>query len=184
MKLFILFYLSHSLLCTPVYGDHDGQQDDDRDHQDTEAKTIDQIAQDSVRISDQLFAHLTAAHPNKNILFSPLAISDALSFLFRNDKSKTLQVGDGLSFQNPSASEETNNEGDQELLNIVNQPDSDPKVDVTNNLFIDNNVKPLDFQNIEEAAKLEKSNGKMEDSLNNLDPQTVPVLVNTISFKW
>ncbi|KAM4012955.1 alpha-1-antitrypsin-like protein GS55-MS isoform 1-T2 [Anomaloglossus baeobatrachus] len=211
MKLLIFLCLSQALLWALVCGDHGGPHDDDHDHHDhhdNEAEALQQISAASLKFSYKLYYHLAAAHPDDNFFFSPLSISIAFSLLSLGAKSKTLsQIQEGFCFNTSVTSEETIHKGFQKLLNIINQPKSGLQLDSANALFIDNKLKVLDkfledakkfyqsdaistdFHKVEEALEqinsyVEKNtNGKIKDLLDDLDPMTVLVIINTIFFK-
>nr|WPH60714.1 alkaloid-binding globulin [Epipedobates tricolor] len=209
MKLFIFLCLSQALLCTLVCGHHGGpHDDDDHDHHHNETETFLQLTTANVKFSYKLYYHLAAAYPNDNLFFSPLSTSIAFSLLSLGAKSKTLhQIQEGFSFNTSLISEQAIHKGFQKLLNILNQPKSGLHLDIANALFIDNKLKILDkfledakkfyqseaistdFQKAQEALEQinsyveKKTNGKIKDLLDNLDPLTALVIVNTIFFK-
>lgn len=212
MKFFIFLCLSQTLLCTLVCGHHGGpHDDDDHDHQDhhhTEAQDFLQIAPANVKFSNKFYSHLAAAYPGDNLFFSPLSISIAFSLLSSGAKSKTLsQIREVFGFNTSLTSEETIHKGFQQLLHTINRPKSDLQMDSANALFVDNKAKLLnefldgakkwyqseaistDFQQPKEAVKQindyveEKTKGKIENLLEDLDSSTSLVIVNTISFK-
>ncbi|XP_056402785.1 uncharacterized protein LOC130295746 [Hyla sarda] len=210
MKLFTFLCLSQVLLCTLVCGDHGGPHDhDDQDHDDhDEAKALSQVAQSNICFCYKLHQHLAAAYPNDNIFYSPLSISMAFSLLSLGANANTLsQIREGFGFNTPLVSEETIHKGFKQLLNFIDQPERNLNLNIANALFIDNKQKLLekfldgakkwyhseaistDFLKTAEAVKQinsyveKKTNGKIEDLLDNLDPLTVLVIVNTILFK-
>ncbi|KAM3920344.1 alpha-1-antitrypsin-like [Leptodactylus fuscus] len=211
MKLYLFLCLSHALLCKIVYGHHGGPHDDDHDHQDytnTESKAFLRIAPANVMFSHKFYSHLAATYPDDNLFFSPLSISTAMSMLALGAKSKSLsEIREGLCFNTSLTSEETINNGFQQIAKIINQLKSDLQLNSANAVFIGNNLKAVqkflddtknffqseaisvDFHKAQEAVSLinsyveKKTNGKIKDLLDSLDPLTALVIVNTIYFK-
>ncbi|XP_075700432.1 alpha-1-antitrypsin-like protein GS55-MS [Rhinoderma darwinii] len=211
MRLFLFVCLSQALLCTLVCCHHGGPHDDDDDdhnHHASEAKAFLQVVPANIKFSYKFYSHLAAAYPHDNLFFSPLSISIAFSLLSIGAKSNTLsQIREGFGFNTSLVSEEDIHKGFQQLLHIINQPKGDLQLDIANALFIDNKQKLLDkflddaknlyhsevistdFQKIKEAVEQinsfveKKTNGKIKELLDSLDPLTVLVIVNTIFFK-
>ncbi|CAJ0947610.1 unnamed protein product [Ranitomeya imitator] len=212
MKLFVFLCFSQALICAFVCGHHGGPHDDDHDHDghhhNNEPEALLQISSANLKFSYKLYYQLAAAHPNDNFFFSPLSISTAFSLLSLGAKSKTLsQIHEGFGFNKSLVSEEMIHKGFQKLLNIINQPKSGFELDSANALFIDTKLNLLnkflddakkfyrseaistDFHKVQEALEQinsyveKKTNGKIKDLLDNLDPMTALVIVNTIFFK-
>ncbi|XP_073434175.1 alpha-1-antitrypsin-like [Dendrobates tinctorius] len=212
MKLFVFLCFSQALICALVYGHHGGPHDDDHDHDghqyNNEPEALLHISSANLKFSYKLYHQLAAAHPYDNFFFSPLSISIAFSLLSLGAKSKTLsQIDEGFGFNKSSVAEEMIHKGFQKLLNIINQPKRGLQLDSANALFIDTKINVLskflddakkfyrseaistDFHKVQEALEQinsyveKKTNGKIKDLLDNLDPMTALVIVNTIFFK-
>ncbi|XP_077105698.1 alpha-1-antitrypsin-like [Ranitomeya variabilis] len=212
MKLFIFLCFSQVLICTFVCGHHGGPHDDDHDHDgqhhNNEPEALHQVATEIFKFSFKLYYQLVDAHPDDNLLLSTLSIAKALALLSLGAKSKTLsQIHEGIGFNKSSVSEETIHKGFQKLLNIIKQPKSGLELDSTIALFIDSKLDLLnkflddaqkfyqseaistDFHKVQEALEQinsyveKKTNGKIKDVLDNLDPMTVMMITSTIFFK-
>ncbi|XP_073494425.1 alpha-1-antitrypsin-like isoform X1 [Phyllobates terribilis] len=213
MKLFVFLCFSQALLCALVCGHHGGPHDDDHDHHDqphhkNESEALLPISTANLKLSFKLFYHLAALHPHENFFYSPMSISIAFSLLSLGAKSKTLsQIHEGLGFNTSSISEEMIHKGFQNLLKIIKEQKDGFKLDIANALFIDNKLNLLekfiddakkfyrseaiatDFHKVQEAVEQinsyveKKTNGNIKDLLDNLDPLTTLVIINTISFK-
>uniref|UniRef100_A0A8C0J1S8 Serpin domain-containing protein n=1 Tax=Chelonoidis abingdonii TaxID=106734 RepID=A0A8C0J1S8_CHEAB len=144
----------------------------------------------------------------KNIFFSPLSISTALSMVALGAKSTTLtQILEGLAFNLTEIEEKEIHEGFRDLIHWLNRPDSEVQLNLGNALFVDENlillqkfsedIKSLyeaeafhsNFQNSPEAEKQindyieKKTHGKIANLVQGLDPFTLMVLVNYVYFK-
>ncbi|XP_063803659.1 alpha-1-antiproteinase-like [Pseudophryne corroboree] len=212
MKVFLIGFLSQALLCSLVLGHHlNGEHHDDDHDDDHHAKKINpihRIAPYNANFANNLFSHLAAKYPTNNLFFSPLSISVAFSMLSLGAKSHThSQILEGLGFNTSALLAEDIHKGFQQLLHIFSQPNDDIQLSMANALFVNKEIKllekflddaknyyhsetvPTDFQNSEKAKNLinnyveKKTNGKIKDLLDSVDPATVLVLLNTIFFK-
>ncbi|NXN19737.1 A1AT2 antiproteinase, partial [Indicator maculatus] len=145
---------------------------------------------------------------NKNIFFSPLSIATAFAMLSLGARSNTLsQLHKGLFFNLTEMEEQEIHQGFQRVLQLLNNPQREDQLSLGNALFIDDRLKLLEnfldgvtnfyyseaissnFQSLPEATKeinkyIEtRTHGKIVDLLENLDEDTMMVLVNYIFFK-
>ncbi|XP_073494423.1 alpha-1-antitrypsin-like protein GS55-MS [Phyllobates terribilis] len=213
MKLFVFLCFSQALLCALVCGHHGGPHDDDHDHHDqphhkNESEALHQMSTATFKFSYSFFYHLAASYPHDNFFYSPMSISIAFSLLSLGAKSKTLsQIHEGLCYNTSSNSEEMIHKGFQKLLKIFKGQKDGFKLDMANALFTDNNLNLLeefkdkvkkfyqseaiatDFHKVQEAVDQinsyveKKTNGNIKDLLDNLEPLTALVIINTVFFK-
>ncbi|XP_077124650.1 alpha-1-antitrypsin-like protein GS55-MS [Ranitomeya variabilis] len=211
MKLFIFLCFSQALICAFVCGHHGGPHDDDHDHDgqhNNEPEASHQVVTGILKFSFKLYYQLVDAHPDDNLLFSPLSIAKAFALLSLGAKSKTLsQIHEGIGFNKSSVSEEMIHKGFQKLLNIIKQPKSGLELDSTIALFIDSKLNILkkflddaqnfyqseaistDFHKVQEALEQinsyveKRTNGKIKHLLDKLDPLTVMMITSTMYFK-
>ncbi|XP_004635222.1 alpha-1-antiproteinase S-like [Octodon degus] len=162
------------------------------------------------------FAHsmyrvLAQQSNTSNIFFSPVSVAIAFAMLSLGTKGDThAQILRGLEFNLTEIAEADIHEGFQNLLHILNRPNSKHQLTTGNGLFVNKNLKllekfsedvkniyhaeafPTNFEDSAEAVKqinayVEKgTQGKIVDFLKDLDKDTVLALVNYIFFrgKW
>ncbi|XP_073498324.1 alpha-1-antitrypsin-like protein CM55-MS [Phyllobates terribilis] len=213
MKLFIFLCFSQALLCALVCGHHGGPHDDDHDHHDephhkSESEALHQISTANLKFSYNFFYHFATSYPHDNFFYSPMSISIAFSLLSLGAKSKTLsQIHEGFCYNRSTISEEMIHKGFQNLLKIFKDQKDGFKLDMANALFTDNNLNLIeefkdkakkfyqseaiatDFHKVQEAVEQinsyveKKTYGNIKDLLDNLDPLTALVIINTIFFK-
>lgn len=154
----------------------------------------------------KLYRKLASNSPNKNIFFSPFSISLAFSMLSLGAQDSTLdEIKKGFNFRDMP--EKDLHEGFHYLIHRINQEGQDLKLQLTNTLFIDKklqpqkkfmtNIKneyntdtiPTNFQNLEDTRKQindyvsQKTQGKINNLIKNIDPGTVMLLTNCIFFR-
>ncbi|XP_010002035.1 PREDICTED: alpha-1-antitrypsin-like [Chaetura pelagica] len=166
------------------------------------------IAPSNADFAFRVYKQIREETGNKNIFFSPLSISTAFTMLSLGVRSNTLsQLHKGLAFNLTDMEEQEIHAGFQRILQLLNDPHREDQLSMGNALFVDDRLKLLkkflddvrnlyyseatstSFQNPPEAIKeineyIEtKTHGKIVDFLQDLDPQTVMVLVNYVFFK-
>ncbi|XP_074854835.1 alpha-1-antitrypsin-like [Carettochelys insculpta] len=166
------------------------------------------IALSNAAFAFRFYKQVTSDAAEKNIFFSPLSISTALAMVALGAKSTTLtQILEGLAFNLTEIEEEEIHEGFHNLIHSLNRRDSEVQLNLGNALFIDEKLKLLEkfledvkrlyeaevsssnFQNSSEAEKQindyieKKTQGKITNLVQGLDPLTVMVLINYIYFK-
>ncbi|XP_038401560.1 serpin A12 isoform X1 [Canis lupus familiaris] len=154
----------------------------------------------------KLYRKLVSNSPRKNIFFSPLSISAAFSMLSLGAQDSTLdEIKQGFNFRNMP--ERDIHEGFHYLIYRMNQGSQDLELHLRNTLFIDQklqpekkfltNVKnlysadtvPTNFQNLGDTRKRindyvsQKTQGKINNLIKNIDPGTVMLLTNCIFFR-
>lgn len=156
----------------------------------------------------RFYRQATAQAPGKNIFFSPVSVSAAFALLALGSRAATqAQLLEGLAFNLTNNREEEIHRGFHHLLLLLNRPGSQVELSMGNTLFMDKHLKPLttflkdikklykgeiissNFQNSTEAKKeinehmKNKTHGKINQILKDLDPNSLMVLVNYIYFK-
>ncbi|KAM5129320.1 uncharacterized protein ACMZJ9_019817 [Mantella aurantiaca] len=206
MKVFLVACLSQALLCTVVFGD---EVNEEEHHDDNVVDyPLQKIVPGNIKFSFSLYAYLAEKYPKDNLWFSPMSISLLFSMLSVGAKGQTRdQMYNALGFNMSAISEEDINRGFQNLLQVLNEPNTDLELSSANAIFVDQHAKlvekfsedlknfykseaiSMDFQD-GEGAKTQinsyvekKTNGKIKDLLQSLSPQTLLVLINTIYFK-
>ncbi|KAM6202682.1 serpin A12 [Rhynchocyon petersi] len=153
----------------------------------------------------KLFKKLAARNPNKNIFFSPLSISMAFSMLCLGAEDSTLsEIRQGFNFK--ELPDKDVHEGFHYLIQRLNRGGQN-KLDLGNLLFLDQRLQPerkfltdvkdlynaetipADFHNLEVTQKKindyvnQKTHGKVNNLIQNIDPGTVMLLVNYLFFR-
>ncbi|XP_054423053.1 alpha-1-antichymotrypsin [Pteronotus mesoamericanus] len=199
-------------LCPAVHGlavDMLHQQDLTKEDQHKEMPVDHlRLASSNTDFAFSLYKQLALKNPQKNVVFSPMSISMALAFVSLGARGTTLtEILGGLKFNLTEISETEIHQGFQHLLHALNQSKSLMQLSVGNAMFVDGKLTLLDkfrddakalyaseafstnFRASATAKKLindyvkEKTQGKILDLIQSLDPSTVMVLVNYIFFK-
>ncbi|KAJ1069878.1 PREDICTED: serpin A12 isoform X1 [Capra hircus] len=169
-------------------------------------RTAQELAKRNTDFGLKLFKKLSFSSPDNNILFSPWSISMAFSMLSLGAQDSTLaEIKEGFNFRN--IPEKDLHEGFHYLIHRLNQRNQDQRLGLGNALFIDQKVKPqqkfltevknmykadtipTNFQNSENAQKQinnyvrQKTQGKINNLVKNIDPGTVMLLINYIFFR-
>ncbi|XP_055981804.1 thyroxine-binding globulin [Sorex fumeus] len=155
-----------------------------------------------------LYRSFTVENPQRNIFFSPVSISAALAMLSLGACSSTqTQILESLGFNLTDTPTSEIQQGFQYLMCSLNFPKKELELQMGNSLFIGKQLKPLakflnevkrfyetevfstDFSNISAAQQeinshVEKqTKGNVVDLIQDLQPNTVMILVNYIHFK-
>uniref|UniRef100_A0A4W2BPC1 Serpin domain-containing protein n=1 Tax=Bos indicus x Bos taurus TaxID=30522 RepID=A0A4W2BPC1_BOBOX len=166
------------------------------------------LASSNTDFAFSLYKQLALKDPNKNVIFSPLSVSIALAFLSLGAHGPTVtEILEGLKFNLTETPETEIHQGFQHLLQTFNQPSNQLQLSVGNAIFVPEELKLLDkfrkdaeafyasevlsinFKDSEAAVKLineyvkNKTHGKIEKLLNDLDVLTNLILLNYIFFK-
>ncbi|XP_009688044.2 alpha-1-antitrypsin-like [Struthio camelus] len=156
----------------------------------------------------RFYRQATTEAPSRNVFFSPVSISVGFALLALGSRSATqTQVLEGLAFNLTEIREEEIHNGFRHLLLALNRPDSQTQLSMGSALFMDKHLKPLkkflkdskklykakvissNFQNSTEAESeindyiKNKTHGKVNQTVEDLDPDILMVLVNYIYFK-
>uniref|UniRef100_A0A670HZT2 Kallistatin-like n=1 Tax=Podarcis muralis TaxID=64176 RepID=A0A670HZT2_PODMU len=163
------------------------------------------IVQGNADFAFRFYHHVASETAEKNIIFSPLSISAALAILSLGAQNTTLsQLLLGLGFNQSDTSEQEIHEGFHHLLHMLNLPNAEIKLSIGNALFTNDQVKlvkkflddakhfyeadvlPTNFMNPAVAESQingyikNKTNGKLDDVVQGLDPEAVMIIVNYI----
>ncbi|XP_036986103.2 serpin A12 [Artibeus jamaicensis] len=165
-----------------------------------------QLSRRNMDFGFKLYKKLASASPSNNILFSPVSISTAFSMLCLGAQNSTLaEIQQGFNFRNVPAKEL--HEGFHYLIQRLNQDNQNLHMHLKNILFIDKRLRPdkrfitnaknlynaesipTNFQNKENARKKindyvsQKTQGKINNLIRNIDPGSVMLLINCILFR-
>ncbi|XP_053835181.1 alpha-1-antitrypsin-like [Vidua macroura] len=200
----------HSLTQTDHHTDQPEATDPQEQHSlEVDAlKSCQRIIPSNTDFAFQFYRQATTQEPDKNVFFSPVSISAALALLALGSRgSSQAQLLEGLAFNLTSIQEEEIHDGFRQLLRLLNRPGSQVQLSMGNTLFIDKHLKPMktflkdikklyrgkavssSFQNSTEAKKeindyvKNKTHGNIKQILEDLDPNTLMVIVNYIYFK-
>ncbi|KFW10852.1 Alpha-1-antiproteinase F, partial [Eurypyga helias] len=153
------------------------------------------------------YKEISSRENSGNIFFSPLSISTAFAMLTLGARSDTLtQILKVLSFNPQQISENEIHEGYRQLMQMVNRKNGGLQLNMGNVLFVLDRLKPQDkflsnlrnffegeaypmnFKRADQAQiKINeyvagRTNGKIKDLINNLDPLTEILLISYIYF--
>ncbi|XP_041615962.1 corticosteroid-binding globulin-like isoform X2 [Vulpes lagopus] len=194
------FWLSTSDLLTVQAKDPDTDVTKSSSHRDLAPKNVD--------FAFNLYRHLVASSPDKNVFISPVSISMALAMLSLGACGYTrVQLLQGLGFNLTKMSEAEIHQGFRHLRHLLEKSDTMLEMTMGNALFLDRSLELLepfsadtkhyydleawatDFQDgtgasrqINEYIK-NKTQGKIVDLLSKLDSSAMLILVNYIFFK-
>ncbi|NWW39784.1 A1AT protein, partial [Panurus biarmicus] len=177
-------------------------------HERDPLKSCQRIVSSNTDFAFQFYRQATTQEPGKNIFFSPVSISTALALLALGSRGTSqAQVLEGLAFNLTNIQKEEIHDGFRQLLLLLNRPGSQVQLSMGNILFMDKHLKPTktflkdikelyrgkavssSFQNSTEAKKeindyvKNKTHGNINQILDDLDPNTLMVIVNYIYFK-
>lgn len=185
---------------------HQAEQDTVVDSRANTASLVNAANKEFVfRLYRKLAAH--ADSQGKNIFYSPFSVSTALAALSVGARGEThQQLFSGLGYNNTLLTQENVNQAFQMLLNRANEA-TRGFISSGTAVFVDNKFKPqpefletlrqsyladgfnVDFTNTTDSANTineyvkEKTNGKIDKLVSNLDPSTVMYLISYIYFK-
>ncbi|NXY43497.1 A1AF antiproteinase, partial [Ceuthmochares aereus] len=153
------------------------------------------------------YKEIASRDKSGNIFFSPLSISTAFAMLTLGARSDTLtQILRVLSFNPREISENEIHEGYRQLMQMVNRKNEVLQLNMGNVLFVLDRLKPqqkflndlrnfyegeaypMNFKRADQAqVKINeyvagRTNGKIKDLINNLDPLTEILLISYIYF--
>ncbi|NWY25074.1 A1AT protein, partial [Pheucticus melanocephalus] len=156
----------------------------------------------------QFYRQATTQEPDKNIFFSPVSISAALALVALGSRgSSQAQLLEGLAFNLTTIQKEEIHHGFGQLLRLLSRPGSQVQLSMGSTLFMDKHLKPMktflrdikklyrgkavssSFQNSTQAKEeindyvKNKTHGNINQILEDLDPNTLMVIVNYIYFK-
>ncbi|NWX47836.1 A1AT protein, partial [Steatornis caripensis] len=177
-------------------------------HEGDPLESCQRIVPSNTEFAFRFYRQATTQEPGKNVFFSPVSISAAFALLALGSRATSqAQVLEGLAFNLTNTQEEEIHGGFHSLLLLLKRPDSQVQLSLGNTLFVDKHLKPLktflkdikklykgkvvssNFQNSTEAKKeindhiKNKTHGIINQILEDLDPNTLMVIVNYIYFK-
>ncbi|XP_053553491.1 serine protease inhibitor A6 [Bombina bombina] len=191
---------------------HDITQEQKSEHnEEKHTKALEAIATSNAQFAIDLFKHLVSSHEDQgpeNMVFSPISISTAFAMLSLGAKSVThKQILEGLRLNETNLQAEEIHEAFEHLIEALNKPKSNLQVNIGNAAFVQEKLNLLksfvhevehhyhaevltaDFpkpkvaeQQINEYVK-NKTEGKIEEAVHDLDPQAKLLLLNYILFK-
>ncbi|TDH13361.1 hypothetical protein EPR50_G00056830 [Perca flavescens] len=193
-------------------GHHHLGHDDDKTIQDTvvdgSANSVSLVTEANQEFSFRLYRKLAADADSqgKNIFFSPASVSTALAALSVGARGEThRQLFSGLGFNSSLLTQTDVDQAFQRFLQRANNTSQDTTEGTA--VFVDNRFKPkpeflqtlkqsyltdgfnVDFTNVTESADTinkyveEKTNGKIDKLVEDLDPNTVMYLISYIYYK-
>ncbi|NWY91215.1 A1AF antiproteinase, partial [Loxia curvirostra] len=153
------------------------------------------------------YKDISSRENNGNVFFSPLSISTAFAMLTLGARSDTLtQILRVLCFNPSQISGNDIHEGYRQLMQIVNRRNGGLQLNMGNVLFVLDRLKPqerflsalrnfyegeaypMNFKRSDQAQLkineyvARRTNGKIKDLINNLDPLTEILLISYIYF--
>ncbi|NXS38532.1 A1AT protein, partial [Pomatostomus ruficeps] len=200
----------HSLTQTDHHSDQPESTDPQEQHspQGDPLESCQKIIPSNTDFAFQFYRQAITQESSKNIFFSPVSISAAFALLAMGSRGTSkAQVLEGLAFNLTSIQEEAIHDGFRHLLLLLNRPGSQVQLSMGNTLFMDKHLKPKktflkdikklyrgkvvssSFQNSTEAKKeindyvKNKTYGNINQILEDLDPNTLMVIVNYMYFK-
>ncbi|KAM7024480.1 alpha-1-antitrypsin-like [Acridotheres tristis] len=206
----VLHLSAHSLTETDHHPDQHEPTDPQEQHSHGEdpLESCQRIVPSNTDFAFQFYRQAAAQEPAKNIFFSPVSISAALALLSLGSRgSSQTQVLEGLAFNLTNIQKEEIHRGFGQLLLLLSRPGSQVQLSMGSTLFMDKHLKPMksflkdikrlyrgkavssSFQNSTEAKKeindyvKNKTCGNINQILEDLDPNTLMVIVNYIYFK-
>ncbi|NXD24890.1 A1AT antiproteinase, partial [Spelaeornis formosus] len=153
------------------------------------------------------YKEISSRENNGNVFYSPLSISTAFAMLTLGARSDTLtQILRVLCFNPHQISENDIHEGYRQLMQMVNRRNGGLQLNMGNVLFVLDRLKPqekflsslrnfyegeaypMNFKKSDQAQLkineyvARRTNGKIKDLINNLDPLTEILLISYIYF--
>ncbi|XP_049625813.1 serine protease inhibitor A3N-like [Suncus etruscus] len=166
------------------------------------------LARSNTDFAFSLYKLLATQNPGDNVIFSPLSVSVALALLALGARGNTqIETLQGLKFNLTQLSEAEIHQGFHLLLSHLSKPGTHLQLNMSTAVFVDQQLHllesfqqeaqtlytadafPTNFQDPPAAEKLindyveQKTQGKIQELVKDLDPQTVMVLVNCLFFK-
>ncbi|XP_017713366.1 PREDICTED: serpin A12 [Rhinopithecus bieti] len=171
-----------------------------------ERKAAKELTRQNMDFGFKLLKKLASNNPGRNIMLSPLSISTAFSLLCLGAQDSSLdEIKQGFNFR--KIPEKDLHEGFHYIIHELNQKTQDLQVSIGNMLFIDRRLQPqrmfledaenfygaetilTNFQNLKITQKQindfisNKTHGKINNLIKNIDPGTVMLLTNYIFFR-
>lgn len=186
------------------------EKDDNGPEYPTEEKEIvlsvnskDMVSSDN-QFGIEIFKRMLNADKDKNLMISPLSISQALLMTYNGADGDTKKAFEETLFLNDLTIDEVNQSA-QELVEALLEVDPSVIIDIANSIWYrdEYTIKPEfiqvneDYYNAEvqqlvfndEAVDIinawvkDKTNGKIEEIIDSIDPMTLMFLINAVYFK-
>ncbi|XP_008293923.1 alpha-1-antitrypsin homolog [Stegastes partitus] len=208
MRAALCIWILSAVVCLGRSDHHEGhaigEQDTAVNSNDNSVSLLTSANQDfALRLYKKLAAH--ADSQGKNVFFSPASVSVALAALSVGARGEThRQLFGGLGFNNSQLMQAN---VDQAFHTLLEKSASNEDTNAGTAVFVDNRFKPepdflevlkqsyfaegfnVDFTKTKDSANTintyvsDKTNGKIEKLVENLDPSTVMYLISYIYFK-
>ncbi|XP_049626702.1 serine protease inhibitor A3N-like [Suncus etruscus] len=166
------------------------------------------LAHSNTDFAFSLYKLLATQKPENNVIFSPFSVSAALALLALGARSTTkTEILQGLKFNLTQTPEAEIHQGFQLLLSHLSRPGTHLQLNMSTAIFVDQQLHlvesfqqeaqtlytadafPTNFQDPPAAEKLindyvkQKTQGKIQELVKDLDAETMMVLVNCLFFK-
>ncbi len=167
------------------------------------AESIEMVSSDN-QFGIEFFKEIIAIEPDKNLMISPLSLSQALLMTYNGAAGSTKNAFEETLFLNNLTTEEIN-QAQKDLVEALLEVDPGITISVANSIWCREglSVKPEFIkvnQNYYDAEVREelfdqstvnlinswvnnKTNGKIDDIIDSIDPLTVMFLINAVYFK-
>ncbi|XP_072486433.1 serpin A12 [Notamacropus eugenii] len=171
-----------------------------------ERRTRKEIVRRNTEFACKMYQEMVQKNIDKNLFFSPLSASTGFSMLTLGAKDHTLsQLSESLNLKNVPM--KSIYRGFQYIIHTLNQPDRDLSLHLGNTLFIEDQLRvqkkflndakniyetetiPVDFEDPQNAiTKInnyvsQKTNGKINKMIKNLDPRMTLLMISHIYFQ-
>ncbi|OPJ81521.1 alpha-1-antitrypsin [Patagioenas fasciata monilis] len=210
LVLVVLHLTVHSLIQADHYNGKikETEPQEQHFHEGDPLESCQRVVSSNTDFAFRFYRQATTQEPAKNVFFSPVSISTAFALLSLGSRATShTQVLEGLAFNLTDTPEEEIHNGFRHLLLLLSRPGSQMQLSMGTALFMDKHLKPLktflkdikklykgeivssNFQNSTEAKKeindhiKNKTHGNIKQILEDLDPNTLTVIVNYIYFK-
>ncbi|NXA80262.1 A1AT antiproteinase, partial [Thryothorus ludovicianus] len=207
MLLFLCLLLVgiHSNSCYEPY--QEGIRNQNQRAQDSQNMPWQSVRNSVCRFACCFYKEISSRENNRNVFFSPLSISTAFAMLTLGARSDTLtQILRVLCFNPQQITENDIHEGYRQLMQMVNRRNAGLQLNMGNVLFVLDQLKPqekflvtlrnfyegeaypMNFKKSDQAQLkineyvARRTNGKIKDLINNLDPLTEILLISYIYF--
>lgn len=201
----LLVGIHSNIYCYEPY--QQGVRNQNQRAQENQNMPLQSVRNSVCRFACCFYKEISSRENNGNVFFSPLSISTAFAMLTLGARSDTLtQILRVLCFNPRQISENDIHEGYHQLMQMVNRRNGGLQLNMGNVLFVLDRLKPQerflnDLRNFYEGeaypmnfkkadqAQLKineyvarRTNGKIRDLVNNLDPLTEILLISYIYF--
>ncbi|XP_053142061.1 alpha-1-antitrypsin-like isoform X2 [Hemicordylus capensis] len=190
--------------------DHSFQDGDGHEisHEVPSITNYQKIAPNNADFATRLYKEIITNSTAENVFLSPLSISTAFALLCLGAKAEThSQIYKGLTFNLTEIKEMEIQNGFRQVIEVLNRPGNKAKVNIGNALFINESLKVLpkflddvktlyaaegfsvNFKNSTIAKDKinnyvqNKTHGKIDNALDDLDENAVMVILNYIFFQ-